>query len=268
MIRKEKYEPEQYKKAVPFGIGLEWFIDLNCDMGEGIGNDAAIMPWISSANIACGYHAGDEKIIKQTVELCLQHNVSIGAHPSFDDRKNFGRTEMDLPVSEIYDLVTKQIYLLKGIAEQQGASLHHVKPHGALYNMAAKNEELAAAIAQAVKAVNENLILYGLSGSYSITKAKETGLKTANEVFADRTYQDDGHLIPRSNSNALIEDEKASLYQVLQMIKEKTVTALSGKMIPIIADTVCIHGDGKYAVSFAKQIHETLKNNNVVIQTI
>ena len=268
MIRKEKYEPEKFKKAVLFGMGLEWFIDLNCDMGEGIGNDAAIMPFISSANIACGNHAGDEETMKRAIELCIKHNVTIGAHPSFDDRKNFGRTEMHLSSSEIYDLVTKQIYLLDKIAKQLGTSLHHVKPHGALYNMAAKDVELATTIASAVKVVNEKLILYGLSNSYSITKAKDIGLKTANEVFADRTYQDDGSLTPRSNENALIEDADKSLQQVLQMIKERTVSTLSGKIIPINADTVCIHGDGKHAVEFAKRIHETLMNEKIKIQAI
>ena len=243
-------------------------IDINCDMGEGIGNDAAIMPYISSANIACGYHAGDEETMKQTVELCVKHNVAIGAHPSFFDKENFGRTEMYLPSSEVYDLVTKQIHLLDKIAKQQGASLHHVKPHGALYNMSAKDPQLAAAIALAVKDVDEKLILYGLSGSFSISKAKEAELKTANEVFADRTYQDDGSLTPRTKPNALIEDETKSLQQVLQIIKEGTVTTLSGKTISILADTICIHGDGKHAVEFAKCIYETLEKEKIIIQSI
>lgn len=268
MIRKEKYEPEKYKTAVPFGIGLEWFIDLNCDMGEGIGNDTAIMPYISSANIACGYHAGDEETMKRTVELCIKHKVVIGAHPSFDDRKNFGRTDMHVSSSEVYDLITKQINLLDKIAKQYGTSLHHVKPHGALYNMSAKSDELATTIAQAIKDIDEKLIVYGLSGSCSVFKAKEISLKTANEVFADRTYQDDGSLTPRSKPNALIEDEDKCISQVLQMIKEGTVTTLSRKTIPINADTICIHGDGKHAVEFAKRIHETLVNEKIKIQPI
>jgi UPF0271 protein len=267
MIRKEKYEPEKYQKAVPFGIGLQWFVDLNCDMGEGMGNDADIMPYISSANIACGYHAGDEETMKRTVELCIKHNVAIGAHPSFEDKKNFGRMEMHLPASEIYDIITKQIHLLEKIAKQYGASLHHIKPHGALYNMSAKSNELATTIAQAVKDVNEKFILYGLSGSYSITKAKEIGLKPANEVFADRTYQDDGSLTPRSQPNALIEDANKSLQQVLKMIKQKMVTSVSGKIIPIVADTICVHGDGKHAIEFAKQIHVTLEKEQIKIQS-
>ena len=268
MIRKEKYEPEKYKQAVPFGMGLQWFVDLNCDMGEGIGNDEAIMPFISSANIACGYHAGDEETMKRTVELCVKHNVAIGAHPSFEDRKNFGRTDMHLPASEIYDLVTTQIHLLDKISKEQGASLHHIKPHGALYNMSAKDAQLAATIALAIKDVNGKLILYGLSGSYSIIKANEMGLRTANEVFADRTYQDDGSLTSRSQANALIEDETRSTQQVLQMIKERTVISLNGKIIPIKTDTICIHGDGKYAVEFAKRIHDTLLQEKINIQPI
>lgn len=243
-------------------------IDINCDMGEGIGNDAAIMPFISSANIACGYHAGDEEAMKRTIELCLQYNVAIGAHPSFLDKKNFGRTEMYLSTSEIYDLVSKQIYLFNEIVKQSGGSLHHVKPHGALYNMSAKDSQLAATIAIAVKDVDEKLILYGLSGSYSISEANVIGLKTANEVFADRTYQDDGSLTQRSKANALIEDSNKISKQVLQMIKDNIVTTLSGKTISILADTICIHGDGKHAVEFAKRIHETLQKEEIIVQPI
>jgi UPF0271 protein len=176
--------------------------------------------------------------------------------------------EIDLPFSEVYDLVAKQIYLLDKIAKQFGTSLHHVKPHGALYNMSAKDAELAARIALAVKDVNTELILFGLSGSNSINEAKKIGVKTASEVFADRTYQDDGSLTSRSKPNALIEDANQSLRQVLEMIKQKTVTSVFGKIIPIVADTVCIHGDGKHAVEFAKLIHEKLLNENVKIQAI
>ena len=243
-------------------------IDINCDMGEGIGNDTAIMPFISSANIACGYHAGDEETMRRTIELCLQYNVAIGAHPSFSDKKNFGRTEMHLSTSEVYELVTKQIRLFDEIVKQCGASLHHVKPHGALYNMSAKDSQLATAIALAVKNMDEKLILYGLSGSYSINEANVIGLKTAHEVFADRTYQDDGSLTPRLKAKALIEDVNTMSKQVLQMIKDKTVTSLSGKTISILADTICIHGDGKHAVEFAKTIHHVLKQNNIDIKAI
>jgi len=233
-------------------------IDLNCDMGEGIGNDTAIVPFITSANIACGYHAGDEEMIKRTVELCLKYNVAIGAHPSYFDRENFGRKDIFHTPEQVYALVKEQIQLLKKITEEAKVVLQHVKPHGALYNKSAKDVLVANAIAKAVKDVDKNLVLFGLSGSYSILEAKNLGLKTRSEVFADRTYQDDGSLTPRTLSNALIEEEEKSVQQVLQMVHEGLVTAVSGKKISIIAETVCIHGDGKNAVQFAKLLHEVL----------
>ena len=233
--------------------------DINCDMGEGIGNDELIMPFISSANIACGYHAGDSATMWQTIELAIKHNVIIGAHLSFLDRKNFGRTEMSLDKAEVYDLVIQQLIILNDIATELDTELHHVKPHGALYNMSARDAALANTIATAVKDFNSHLILFGLSGSHSISEAKAIGLQTASEVFADRTYQDDGLLTPRSQPNALIVETNKVVQQVLQMIKEGKVTTVSGKEIPIIAETICIHGDGKQAVEFAKAIHKAVK---------
>jgi UPF0271 protein len=229
-------------------------------MGEGIGNDEAIMPFIHSANIACGFHAGDPQTMWQTIELAVKHNISVGAHVSFLDRENFGRSEMNLPSDEIYELVEQQLILLNEIAESFNVSIHHVKPHGALYNLSAKDPAIAKAIAAAVKDYNSKLILFGLSGSHSISEAKNIGLKTASEVFADRSYQDDGSLTPRSQPNALIETADAVIKQVLQMIKEGTVTTVSGKKIPIIAETICIHGDGPQAVAFAKAIHDAIKH--------
>ncbi len=242
-------------------------IDINCDMGEGMENDEMIMPFITSANIACGYHAGDETTMKRTIELALKNNVAIGAHPSFHDRENFGRADMHLPLGEVYDMVTQQIHLLEKIAKTNGASLHHVKPHGALYNMAARTWKLAAVICLAIKDVNEKLVLYGLSGSHLIKEAKKIGLKNASEVFADRAYQDNGFLIPRSKLNALIEDTDKSVQQVLQMIKEKKVTSVNGKELSITADTICIHGDGKNAALFAKAICEALETAGIEIKT-
>lgn len=233
--------------------------DLNCDMGEGIGNDEGIMPFITSANISCGFHAGNGDTIRNTMMLALRHNVRIGAHPSFHDKENFGRKEMNLSHDKLYAIILEQLIKIDLIAKEKGTTLYHVKPHGALYNMAAKNAEIARAIAQAIKDFNEELILYGLANSFLITEANALGLKTANEVFADRTYQDNGSLTPRLQSNALIEDEEQCIQQVLQMIKQGTVTTSSGNIIPIVADTICIHGDGKHAVSFAKKIHEALK---------
>ncbi|MES2327976.1 MAG: 5-oxoprolinase subunit PxpA [Bacteroidota bacterium] len=243
-------------------------IDLNCDMAEGLPNDALLMPWISSANIACGYHAGDEETMKRTVAHALQYGVAIGAHPGFADKANFGRTEMQLPLQEVYELVSEQIFMLQKIINEHGAKLHHVKPHGALYNMAAKDSELAAIIARAVYDIDQHLLLYGLSSSHSISEAKKIGLTTASEVFADRTYQDNGGLTPRTQPNALIETEEASLQQVLQMIEQKTVTSIHGKKVPITAETICLHGDGAHAVAFAKHIHQTLQQNQIGIQSL
>jgi UPF0271 protein len=233
-------------------------IDLNCDMGEGIGNDAAIMPLINSANIACGFHAGNSDIIKSTIDLALLYRVKIGAHPAFHDKENFGRKEIQLPPDKVYALIIEQLIKIDLIAKEKDAKLHHVKPHGALYNMAARDLLLAKMIATAVKDFDETLVLYGLSGSHLITEARTIGLATASEVFADRTYNDDGSLTPRSQPNALIEDEEKSMLQVMQMITEGTVTTTSGKLIPIVAETICIHGDGKNARRFAKKIREKM----------
>ena len=229
-------------------------------MGEGIGNEALLMPFISSANIACIYHAGDEATMQQVVELCVQHHVNIGAHPSFPDRKNFGRTEMNLPAEEVYELVEQQLIILKEITDLFDIALTHVKPHGALYNQSARDGVLAKTIARAVKDFDQQLVLFGLSGSHSIREAELLGLKTASEVFADRSYQDDGSLTPRSEPGALIEDAGKAVKQVLQMINEGTVTTVSGKTIPIIAQTICIHSDGIHAVEFAKAIHDAIQN--------
>ncbi|PWT90835.1 MAG: LamB/YcsF family protein [Acidobacteria bacterium] len=243
-------------------------IDINCDMGEGIGNDEAIMPWISSVNIACGYHAGDENIMRTTIELALKNNVAIGAHPSFFDKENFGRIEMNLSETEIYDLVLLQVRTIDRIVKRKKAKLHHVKPHGALYNMSAKDQHVARAIGQAVKDFDDTLILFGLSGSYSVIEAKKMGLKAAHEAFADRTYQDDGSLTSRSTRYALIEDVDKSVTQALQIAKEKTVTSLDGKKIPIEVETICIHGDGKNAIELARRISQIMRQNDIQIKAL
>jgi UPF0271 protein len=215
-------------------------MQINCDLGEGIGNDAELMPYIDEANIACGFHAGDAFTMRETVALCIRHKVKIGAHPSYLDRENFGRKEIELSPEEIYLLVRKQVETLKKITEQAGAKLNHVKPHGALYNISAKKEAVAKAIAKAVKDVDPSLILFGLKNSHSIAAAKNIGLKTAEEAFADRRYESDGSLTPRSQPGACFTEIQDVLNQV-----EK-----------IKADTWCIHGDGPYAVDFAKALHE------------
>ena len=233
-----------------------------------LGNDAELMNYVSSINVACGFHAGDATTIRRTVETALEKNVAVGAHPSFPDLQGFGRRAMSLAPGEIYDLVLYQISALKGICEAHGVKLRHVKPHGALYNQAAKNRDFAAAIAKAVSAVDENLRFYGLSGSFLISEAEKLNLPTASEVFADRTYQNDGSLTARNLPNALIETVEQSTAQVLQMIRRQTVTSVDGKQVSIKAETVCIHGDGKNAVEFARAIHRKLRENNIEIARI
>lgn len=231
---------------------------INCDLGEGMGNDAEVMPWIDAANIACGYHAGDTDTMWRVAELAKKNNVTIGAHPSFPDKENFGRTEMNLDPDEIYDLITQQLIVLNEIVTAQEMELYHVKPHGALYNMSAKDPRIAGSIAKAVFDFDSSLILVGLCGSYSIAESEKAGLKTANETFADRSYQDDGSLTPRSSVNALIEEVDKAVDQVKQMIETGTVNTLSGKTILVKANTICIHGDGNHAVEFAKAIHKAI----------
>ena len=233
-------------------------VDINCDLGEGCDNDAELMHFISSANIACGYHAGDRETMKRTVELAMVNGVAIGAHPGYLDRDNFGRTTMSLSSHELIDLVTEQLHAMRAVCDSMGAKLYHVKPHGAMYNQAAKDREMAASIAEAVRAFDRELVLYGLSGSFLISEAETAGLKTASEVFADRTYQADGTLTPRSQPGALIADVQQAIDQVMQMVETQTVIAMTGEIVPIRAETICIHGDGEHAVEFARAIHEAL----------
>lgn len=243
-------------------------IDLNCDMGEGCGNDAELMMLISSANIACGFHAGDEETMRATVKLAADNGVAVGAHPSYPDRQNFGRNEMELPLSEIKAVVTEQVLKLQSICDEFGVPLTHVKPHGALYNRSARDTSVASAIAEAVHEINPEIILFGLAGSYSITEAERLGLRTTSEVFADRTYQPDGSLTPRSQSNALIADERTAVAQVLQMVLNGTVTAVNGTAVPVRADTICIHGDGEHAVEFARAMNDALRSRDISIKPI
>ena len=243
-------------------------------MGESFGawtmgcGDAALMDYVSSVNVACGFHAGDASVIRKTIETAIAKGVSIGAHPSFPDLQGFGRREIKMSAAEVFDIVLYQIAAVKGICEASGAKLHHVKPHGALYNQAAKDMNLAEAIAKAVKAIDKNLILYGLAGSCLISEAEKVELKTASEVFADRTYQSDGSLTPRNQPNALIENTETAFSQVWQMISEQTVTTTNGEKVSLRAETVCIHGDGAHALEFAKTINAQLKANGVKIGSI
>ena len=243
-------------------------IDINCDLGEGMPNDASIMPFISSANIACGFHAGDETTIRNTIRLAVKNHLAVGAHPGFADKENFGRVEILLPTHEYYALVMEQLVLFKEIAEQEGVVVHHVKPHGALYNLAVKNEMVATEIAKAVHDFDPSLIYYALSNSAMLRIAEDMGLKTASEVFADRTYQDDGTLTPRTQRNAMLTDSEMAARQVVMMAKDKKVTSLNGKSFPVKADTICIHGDLPQAYSFAKAICKSLKENKIDVKAI
>ena len=239
---------------------MPFSIDLNCDMGEGMPNDALIMPFISSANIACGFHAGNEAIMQQTIELALQHNVAIGAHPSFPDKENFGRTNMHFSAEQVNAMVKEQIETLAKIASKNNCKLHHVKPHGSLYNMAAKDEGLSTAICKAINETDSSLLVYALSGSKLINVAQAMGLQACNEVFADRTYQADGSLTPRSQPNALLLSKEAAAQQALQILQHGTVVTTNGETINLKADTICIHGDGAFAVEFAKIIHSLTRS--------
>lgn len=235
-------------------------LDLNCDLGEGYPHDADLMPLVTSANIACGYHAGDRDTMRRTVDLALEHGVAIGAHPGFADRDNFGRRELRLSVREYYDLVLEQVQIMADMAHAAGARLQHVKPHGALYNMAAREPELAQVLALAVRDFDPNLILFGLSGSASIAEARKLGLRTLSEVFADRSYQPDGSLTPRSQPGALLDSEADSRRQVYDMVVHGRVQAVGGAYVPICAETICLHGDGAHAVPFARMIRGFLEN--------
>lgn len=241
-------------------------VDLNCDVGEGMPSDAQIIPLISSANIACGFHAGDDTIMKRTMEICLQHGVAIGAHPSWPDREYFGRRERQASSTEIYRIIANQLHHIAAIADELGIKLHHVKPHGALYNQSAKDQTIAAAIAKAVYDFDPSLLLVGLSGSISLQEASMIGLQTVHEVFADRTYQNDGSLTLRSQPNALIEDDQTALLQVLQMITQQSVTSVNGIIVPVKADSICLHGDGINAVAFAKTISSALQKAKIDIK--
>lgn len=233
-----------------------------------IEKDRLLLSYVSSINLACGYHAGDAHTMHELAAAAITAGVAIGAHPGFADRENFGRTNMALPSHAIYDLVLYQIGALDAFLKVMGTRLHHVKPHGALYNMAAKDEKIAGAICRAIQDFDNNLILYGLSGSKLIKEATGIGLKAYSEVFADRTYQDDGHLTPRTHAQALLSDTQQSVRQVLQMVKQRTVTSVNGREIPIVAETVCIHGDGERAVEMAREIKEELELNGVKVSRI
>lgn len=245
-------------------------VDLNSDLGESfgayiIGCDEEVLKYVSSANVACGFHAGDPKVMLHTVKLAKAMGVSIGAHPGLPDLVGFGRRKMAISAEDAYAMVVYQVGALMAMAKSQGVKVAHVKPHGALYNMAAKDRELSEAIARAVHDVDEGLLLYGLAGSEIIRAGEKEGLVTASEVFADRTYQPDGTLTPRGEAGAMITDEEKSLAQVLSMVKDGKVTTLEGQVISVKAETICVHGDGPKALAFTKKIRKTLGHEGIVI---
>jgi UPF0271 protein len=243
-------------------------IDLNCDMGESygawkMGADAGVMPYISSANIACGFHAGDPATIRKTVRLAVDRGVAVGAHPSLPDLMGFGRRVMRISPQDMYDLVIYQAGAVEAFARAAGAKLHHVKCHGALYNMAANDDELSAAMVRAVQDLGSDVILYALSGSRNHSIAKSAGVRVVGEVFGDRGYMDDGTLAPRDKPGGMIEDAQASVTQVLGMVEGGYVTSLSGKRVPVSADTLCLHGDQPGAVHFAQTLRKVFDEKGI-----
>jgi UPF0271 protein len=247
-------------------------VDLNCDVGESfgayqIGNDAEVLKYVSSASIACGFHAGDPATIRRTVRLAAERNVSIGAHPGLPDLVGFGRRVMELTPQQAYDLVVYQIGALQAFVTAQGARLRHVKPHGALYTMASTDAALARGIAEAVARVDSRLVLVGQSGGQLVAAGKAEGLSTANEVFADRTYQSDGTLISRRHSGALVTDAALAAQRAVSMARDGKVSSDSGTDIFLRADTICIHGDGPYAVEFAQAIREALSAAGIAVRS-
>lgn len=238
-------------------------IDLNADLGEGGRDDAALMTLVSSVNIACGFHAGDAQTMQRCVRDAIKHGVAIGAHPGFPDRENAGRLAMDLPPETVYAQTLYQIGALEAIARAQQGVLRHVKPHGMLYNQAAKDPQLADAIARAVRDCHPQLILVGLAGSELIRAGERLGLATRQEVFADRGYQPDGSLVPRSRPGALITDASQSLAQTLEMVRQGSVRAIDGSTARVQADTVCLHGDGEHALQFARRLRAAFAEQGI-----
>ena len=244
-------------------------VDLNADVGEADvedAADAALMPFITSANIACGVHAGNAEVMAATVTLAARSGVSVGAHPGLDDREHFGRRELKLSRSAVMRLVTDQVDALGRVARQQSVRLRHVKPHGALYNMAARDIGIATAIAEAVARFDASLILVGLSGSELIRAGDAAGLKTLSEAFADRGYRSDGALVPRSASGALLDDADAVAERAVSMVCEQQVVAVDGTIVPIKVDTICVHGDTAGAAALARRTRAALEAAGVHVR--
>ncbi len=248
-------------------------VDLNADLGESfgaytIGMDSEVLRFISSANVACGFHAGDPLVMEKTVALACERGTAVGAHPGYPDLMGFGRRNLNIKPAEAKAYIKYQVGALLAFTKAQGIRLQHVKPHGAFYNMAAVNDALATAICEGIKEVDPELIVLGLAGSAHIRAAKAVGLKVASEVFADRAYMEDGTLVPRTMPGAMVHDKALAISRIIRMVKEGCVEAITGKVIPIQADSICVHGDNPDAIGFVKEIRETLEAEGVSIACI
>lgn len=248
-------------------------VDMNSDLGESygaykIGCDSEVIPLITSANIACGWHAGDSSVMEKTVKTAAEAGVAIGAHPGFPDLLGFGRRNMNVSSDDMRSYIIYQVGALDAFCKAEGVKMQHVKPHGAMYNMAAKDEKLADAVCEGVARVDGSLILMGLSGSVMEKSAEKFGLRFASEVFADRAYEEDGSLVARSKPGAVITDEDEAVSRVIEMVKEGTVTAVSGKKVKISADSICVHGDNAHALEFVKKIRKALAESGIVISSL
>jgi UPF0271 protein len=248
-------------------------IDINSDMGESfgaytIGHDAGLMPSITSANVAAGFHAGDPSVLRETIRLAKAHGVAVGAHPGFADLAGFGRREMNITSKEAEDLVLYQVAAVAGVALSEGVTLQHVKPHGALFNMAVRNAELASAIARAVAAFDKTLILFGLPGSEILNAGRAAGLRVAAEVFADRAYEPDGSLASRRKPGSVIHDATAVVARAVRMVKDRTVVAIDGSLVSLEAETICVHGDTPGSDDLAAKVRAGLEAAGVIVRAI
>ena len=248
-------------------------ININCDLGEkskyhSIENDPELLNIVNSANIACGYHAGDEETMNMVIKISKSNGVSIGAHPSFNDPENFGRKRINLTSSEINKLITNQYEILQKVAQKHNEKVTHIKPHGALNNMACENFELANTIAKAINNIDINIIFLVPTGSQMEIAAKKLNMKIACEIFADRNYEDDGNLVSRSKDHALITDPEVAKKHVLSMVKNQALNCYSGKQIPCEIDSVCIHGDNQSSLATAKSIRENLMSNGLTLKPL
>jgi len=248
-------------------------VDLNCDMGESfgayeIGADDAVFPFITSANIACGFHGGDPTVMRRTIASAVKHGVAVGAHPGLPDLIGFGRRNMDVSPDDAYDMVVYQVGALLGVARAAGVPVQHVKAHGALYNMAAVKRELATAIARAVRDVDRELVLFGLPGSFLISEGEAAGLTTACEAFADRNYMSDGTLVSRKRPDAHVHDANEAVSRAIRMVREGKVRSVDGVDVALRADTICLHGDGAHAVEFARHLRAAFKSDGIHVRAM